>query len=45
MEVIRKWLLTDVPVETRKKIKLVAKKHKTTVGNALYIIVRDYKIK
>jgi hypothetical protein len=45
MEVIRKWLLTDVPVETREKIKRVAKRHKTTVGNAIYIIVKAYKEK
>jgi hypothetical protein len=45
MQVIHKWLLTDVPVETRQKIKEVAKLHKTTVGNALYIIVKAYKIK
>ena len=43
MKEIKKWLLSDVPVEAREIIRSVAKRHKTTIGNALYIIAKFYK--
>jgi len=42
MKLIHKWLLSDVPEETREAIRAVAKERKTTIGFALKHIVEVF---